>query len=126
MMLADGLKSLISAGASLDMTNTFDGRVIVDFSFTKGSLTNVKIRFYGSTDDITFDPLHNELGAEMIETLTADGERMYALSLPGVRHFRATVQGNGTVASSLADFTYRYNRNYLSSSQTDGVTRLSS
>jgi len=110
---------------ALDMSNTLDGRVTVDLTFTIGSLTNMIVVFYGSADDITYDPLHTGV-ALMTETLTASAERMYALSLPGVAYFKVGVVGTGTATSSTTAITYRYQRNYLASSQSDGATRLTS
>ena len=110
-------------GSALDLQETSDGRVAVDLSFTLGSLTNVIVRFYGSSDDVTYKPIA-ESGAIVTETLTADAERMYALSLPGVRYFKASVQGTGTVTSSSCAFTYRYSRSYQTASAVDGVLRL--
>jgi DNA polymerase II small subunit/DNA polymerase delta subunit B len=113
-------------GTTLDMQNTADGRVTVDLSFTKGSLTNVIVTFYGSVDDVTWDPITSVNGATLgAETITEDAERMYAIDLPGVRYFTVGVVGTGTATSSLCAFTYRYNRSYLTSTQTDGVLRLS-
>ncbi len=92
-------------------------------TFTIGSLTNVIVKFYGSADDVTYDPLANGI-AVLTETLTASAERMYVISAPGVRYFKASVQGTGTVTSSTCAYVYRY-QPYLTSASTDGATRLS-
>ncbi len=110
---------------AFDMANTLDGGVTVDMSFTKGSLTNVIMIAYGSADDVTYKPLYSGVTA-ITETLTADGERLYLLKLPGVRYIKVGVQGTGTVTSSSCTITLRYQRAYLTSAQTDGVQRLSS
>lgn len=109
-------------GTALDMANTVDGRVTVDLTFTIGSLTNVIVKFYGSADDITYDPLANGI-AVLTETLTASAERMYVISAPGVRYFKASVQGTGTVTSSTCAYVYRY-QPYLTTSNLDGAARI--
>jgi hypothetical protein len=109
-------------GTALDMANTVDGRVTVDLTFTIGSLTNVIVKFYGSADDITYDPLANGI-AQLTETLTASAERMYVISAPGVRYFKASVQGTGTVTSSTCAYVYRY-QPYLTTSNLDVASRI--
>lgn len=110
-------------GTALDLANTVDGRVTADLTFTIGSLTNVIVKFYGSADDVTYDPIANGI-AVLTETLTASAERMYVISAPGVRYFKASVQGTGTVTSSTCAYVYRY-QPYLTTASTDGATRLS-
>lgn len=77
----------------------------------------------GSADDVTYDPIANGI-AVLTETLTASAERMYVISAPGVRYFKASVQGTGTVTSSTCAYVYRY-QPYLTTASTDGATRLS-
>jgi len=96
------------AGASFDLNNAHESAVTVDLSFTLGSLTNVIVRFYASTDGVTFDPIASP-ATVVTETLTASAERCYVLpSLAGWKFFRATAQGTGTVTSSSCAFSYRY------------------
>lgn len=109
---------------AFDMANTLDGAVTVDLSFTKGSLDNVIMVSYGSADNVTYKPLHHGVTA-VTETLTASGERLYMLKPAGVRYVKVGLQGTGTVTSSSATTTLYYQRAYLTSSQTDGVQRLS-
>lgn len=109
-------------GTALDLANTVDGRVTVDLTFTIGSLTNVIVKFYGSADDVTYDPLANGI-AVLTETLTASAERMYVISAPGVRYFKCSVQGTGTVTSSSCAFVYRY-QPYLTTANLDGASRI--
>lgn len=98
------------AGNSLNLDVVKDKRVTVDFSFTKGSLTNGIVKFYASKDDSTYDLIYFG-GTAMTETLTADGERCYTLPpLAGWNYFRATLQGTGTTTSSSGAFTYRYDK----------------
>lgn len=114
------------AGASFDLDKAGGAQVVVDLSFTKGSLTNAIVRFYGSRDGTTFDPIAVMSAAgtvatgdgtiagamqPMIDTLTANAERMYVVpKLPGVKWFRVSIQGTGTVTSSSAAFNYLYDR----------------
>jgi hypothetical protein len=100
------------AGAALDLDICKDKQVTIDLSFTIGMLTNVTVRFYGSTDGTTYDLLaHLAVPGTSSVALTASTERMYVMPpLPGVKWFRVTVQGSGTVTNSLCDFTYRYDR----------------
>jgi hypothetical protein len=96
------------AGASLDLNRAWASQVSVDLGFTIGSLTNVIVRFYVSTDGVTYDPIAPN-GAVMTETLTASAERCYLMpSLVGWKYFRVTLQGTGTLTSSTANFVYRY------------------
>ncbi len=111
-------------GTTLDLQNTADGRVTVDLSFTIGSLTNMIVKFYGSADDVTWDQLAGPDGTLPGETLTASAERMYVLDVPGVRYFTVGVVGTDTLTSSSCAFVYRYNRSYMTISQTDGVLRV--
>ncbi len=100
------------AGAALDLELAKDKRVVVDFSFTIGMLTNVTVRFYGSMDGTTYD-LIGDLAVPGTSSvaLTANTERLYTMPpLMGVKWFRVSVQGSGTVTNSLCDFTYRYER----------------
>jgi hypothetical protein len=100
------------AGAAIDLDLCKDKQVTVDFSFTLGMLTNVTVRFYGSKDGTTYDlvaPLAT-LGTSSV-ALTANTERMYIMpAMPGVKWFRVSVQGSGTVTNSLCAFDYLYDR----------------
>lgn len=97
------------AGNAFDLNNAHESTVTVDFSFTLGSLTNVVVRAYASTDGVTFDPVTDYSGAQWTRTETASVERCYAIpAMPGWKNFRLSVQGTGTVTSSSAAFTYRY------------------
>lgn len=109
-------------GAVLDLDDSPDGAVTVDFTFTIGSLTNVIVRFYGSPDNSAWKPLYSGATA-VTETLTASGDRHYAVRAPGVRYFKVSVQGTGTVTSSTCAFTYRYQA-YPSTSNIDGLPRF--
>jgi hypothetical protein len=82
----------------------------------------VTVRFYGSADDATYDPLANGI-AQLTEVLTASAERMYVISAPGVRYFKCSVQGSGTVTSSSCAFVYRY-QPYLTTANLDGASRI--
>lgn len=108
----------------LDLQTVSEGcEVTVDFDFTLGSLTNVIVVLYGSSDNVTYKPIYIG-GTAATETLTADGTRFYAVDIPGVRYFKVGVTGTGTVTSSSCAYTYRYIP-YLTTAQTDGVTRIS-
>lgn len=99
------------AGNAFDLNNAWASQVSVDFSFTKGSLTNVIVKFYASIDGSTYDPIYDAQGNQLTETLTADGERCYQVPmLPGWKWFRVSVQGTGTVTGSSAEFNYLYLR----------------
>lgn len=110
-------------GATLDLqTATFDGAVTVDFTFTIGSLTNVIVRFYGSPDNSAWKALYSGPTA-ITETLTASGDRHYVVRAPGLRYFKVSVQGTGTVTSSTCAFTYRY-QTFAATTNTDGAQRF--
>lgn len=99
------------AASSFDLNNAFDSQVTVDLSFTLGSLTNVIVRFYASSDGVTYKQIAVNGGTLMTETLTASAERCYVVPpLAGWKQFRITLQGTGTVTSSSATATYRYLR----------------
>jgi hypothetical protein len=98
------------AGTALSLIGIRGQLVTVDLSFTIGSLTNVTVRFYASMDGTTYDQI-NINGTNMQEVLTASSERCYVVpALPGWKWFRVSVQGSGTVTSSLCDFTYRWEK----------------
>lgn len=97
------------AGTSFDLNNAWGSQVCVDLGFTIGSLTNVIVRFYVSTDNSTFDPIAVNGGTLMTETLTASAERCYVVpALPGWKWFRISLHGTGTATSSTANASYRY------------------
>lgn len=110
---------------ALDMANTLDGGVTIDVDFTKGSLTNMILVIYGSSDDVTYKPIYFGVTAAT-ETITANATRLYNIKPAGVRYVKVGVTGTGTVTSSSCTITYLYQRNYLLSSQSDGATRLTS
>lgn len=95
------------AGATFDVDKAARAEHVLDFSFTLGSLTNVILRFFGSVDGVTWDPIQDTSG-NVSYTLTASTERMFVFNQPGVKNFRASVQGTGTVTSSSCAFTHRY------------------
>jgi hypothetical protein len=110
-------------GATLDLQSTsLDHAVTVELDFTLGSLDNEIVRFYGSSDNVTFRPISVD-GTVLTETLTANATRCYVVRVPGIRYFRASVQGTGTVTSSSCAYTYRY-QPYLTATPTDGAARL--
>jgi hypothetical protein len=98
------------AATALDLNDTFGANVTVDLSFTIGSLTNVIARFYASSDGVTYKPIAIG-GTVMTETITASAQRCYVMpSLAGWKYFRVSLQGTGTVTSSSAAVTYRYQK----------------
>lgn len=100
------------AGATLNLQTTkpHESSLTVDIDFTVGSLTNGVFRFYASMDGTTFDLIYVG-GTSSAVTLTADDTIAVTMpSLAGYKYFRASVQGNGTVTSSSAAFTYRWLR----------------
>lgn len=95
------------AGAAASVSQFYNGEIWVDFDFTLGSLTNVIVKFYASMDGTTYDLIEND-GGSMTKTLTANSTAAYPVpQLKGWRFFRVSVQGTGTVTSSLCAFTYR-------------------
>lgn len=98
------------AGATFKLSRAKDRKVTVALTFTIGSLTDVDVHFYGSVDGTNWDVIAPN-GAAMTETLTASAERMYPVpSMEGVKFFRVSVQGGGTVTSSSCAFDYLYTR----------------
>jgi hypothetical protein len=79
--------------------------------FTKGSLTNVIIKFYGSylgsptSDDYFSETIESSTTgtitlSNMNITLTATGKHMYHLPIGALRSYKITVTGTGTATSS--------------------------
>jgi len=98
------------AGAAVDLHRVKDKLITVDVSFTIGMLTNVILYFYGSMDGTTYDIIRDGI-IPVTETLTASTETLYVVQCPpGVKFFRVSAKGTGTVTSSLLDYTYRYDR----------------
>ena len=100
------------AAATFDLNGSFNSSLVVEIDFTLGSLTNGLFRFYGSTDGVTFVPLEpcGSDTASNTRTFTADATAMVPVHAPGVKFFRVTVQGTGTLTSSTATVTYRWLR----------------
>lgn len=97
------------AGNAFDLNNAWSSTVTVDASFTIGSLTNVILKAYASTDGVTYDPVTDYSGAAWSRTETASVERCYSIpAMPGWKFFRMTAQGTGTLTSSTLNYTYRY------------------
>ena len=105
-------------GADCDLSDSLDGMVAVDFSFTIGSLTNVTLRFYAGPAANPTDPLYVN-GIKQEYVLTASTEGCFVVPVAGARYFRASVQGSGTVTSSLCAYNYLYN-DYETTSRKDG------
>lgn len=98
------------AAARLDLNESFDSSVGVQIDFTKGSLTNGIFRAYVSMDGTTYYPLQTASGTASAFTYTADSTFAVTFQCQGWKYFRMTVQGTGTVTSSLAALSYRYLR----------------
>jgi hypothetical protein len=110
------------AGATLDLSQSFDNSFSVELDFTLGSLTNVIVRFYGSADNMTYRALSNGT-ALLTETITATATRYYMTRPSGVRYVYVSVQGTGTVTSSSCTYTYRYQLPLVQTKQ-DGAPHL--
>lgn len=98
------------AGTALDLSAAKDHIVTVNIDFTVGSLTNCAFRFYASMDGTTYDLIY--LGG-VASTVTLTGTDTIAVVIPapaGYKFFRASAQGSGTVTSSSATITYRFDR----------------
>lgn len=98
------------AGTALDLSVTKDHIVSVNIDFTIGSLTDCAFRFYASMDGTTYDLIY--IGG-VASTLTLSATDTVAVVMPvpaGYKFFRASAHGNGTVTSSSATITYRYDR----------------
>jgi hypothetical protein len=92
------------ATAVLNVPATLDGWVQVNVAFTLWSLTNVIIKPQilgpdGNWEDVT-DP-----GSL---TLTADGNKAFAVCCKGAKQFRCTATGTGTVTSSSLALWFGY------------------
>lgn len=96
------------AATRIDLNEAFNGRLTVSIDFTLGSLTNGIFRYYVSDDGTTYYPHETTGGGVVSHTLTADGTKSVTIDAPGWKWFRVTVQGTGTVTSSLAAVKYRY------------------
>lgn len=97
------------AASAFDLNKSWGSTVTVDLDFTKGSLTDVTIRFYASIDGTTYKPIAVNGGTLMTEALSANATRCYVVpSLAGWKFFRVSLQGSGTTTSSSATVSYRY------------------
>ena len=105
-------------GSDCDMSDALDGFVAVDFSLTIGSLTSCTLRLYAGGAATPTDPLYVS-GIKQEYVFTGDTAGTFVVPVAGARYFRASVQGAGTVTSSLCDFTYRY-LDYETTSRKDG------
>lgn len=99
------------AATSLDLNEIMPGScVLLDVNFTLGSLTNVILKAYVSTDGVTFVPLREGPAALVATvTLTASDAFGWSLRVPsGYKYFRTSATGTGTVTGSLLATSYRY------------------
>lgn len=91
------------ASQAFNVNNTLDGFVQVAIDFTVGSLTNC-----------TFKPQINDgRGWYDVTTpgnlvLTASGAKAFAINCKGMKQFRVTAQGSGTVTGSSATIVFSY------------------
>lgn len=100
------------AGPTSVASNEGNTQATLYLDFTKGSLTNVSVKIYGS---YLASPTANDWYQETVETdavgvatldpfsivLTATARIAYHFPLGAYRTIRITVQGNGTATSSL-------------------------
>jgi len=93
--------------ASAFLTEKSDnGAVTVELNFTIGSLTNVIVKFYGSADGTNYYAV-NEPYVGLTETLTASVNKFYTFpALPGLKRFRVSLTGTGTLTNSTATVNY--------------------
>ncbi len=98
------------AGTSVDINESFGGRLSVQIDFTLGSLTNGIFKFYVSQDGTTFYTLMGTNGASLTQTLTATSTISVPVEAYGWKYLRVSVTGTGTVTSSSAAVTARYQR----------------
>lgn len=98
------------AGTSVDVNESFNGKFHVQVDFTIGSLTNVVVRFYVSMDGTNFYTLYGTTGAVLTQTLTASSTITIPVEAAGWKFLRISCQGTGTVTSSSATVTARYQK----------------
>jgi len=98
------------AAATLDLNETYAGRVSVDINFTLGSLTNVVLRYYVSMDGTNWTPVETDGGDGVSHTLTATTTKAVPVQAGGWKFFKTSAQGTGTVTSSSLTLNYRYLR----------------
>lgn len=94
-------------GADCDVSDSLNGFVAVDFSLTIASLTSATVRLYAGTAATPTDVLYVN-GVKQEYVFTGDTEAALVVPVAGMRYFRASIQGAGTVTASSANFTYRY------------------
>src|SRR6266702_5159221 len=85
------------ATAVQNVQNTIDGWIQVYVDFTLGSLTNVIIK--PQVNDGTSSTWSDVTDPGTL-TLTADGNKAFAVNCKGAKQFRCTATGTGTVTSS--------------------------
>lgn len=98
------------AATRIDLNEASGSEVCVQIAFTLGMLTNGIFRYFVSMDGATYVPADTLNGGVVSHTFTADTTRTFVIRAPGWKFMRVSVQGTGTVTSSLAALTYRYLR----------------
>ena len=88
----------------LSVGATLDGFVGVQINFTIGSLSNGIFNPQVSNDGATW----YDVTKPGLLTLTASGNKAFAVNCNGFKLFRVAVTGTGTVTSSLAAIWYGY------------------
>lgn len=94
------------AAAVLPVQNTVDGTVMVDVDFTLGSLTSATFTPQVSDDGVNNWRNITDPGA--LGPLTASGAFSFPVICKGKKYFRVTAIGVGTVTSSSATISYRW------------------
>ncbi len=97
------------AGTTFTVNNAKGSKFNVHVSFTLGMLTNGIFKWYVSKDGTTFVPMSDYAG-NVSYTLTASTEKVYNFDAGGWRFFRVSVEGTGTVTSSLAQVKIQHVR----------------
>lgn len=91
---------------TLQAGDAYAGQFGVELDFTIGSLTDVTVRFYVSSNGSTWRTFADTRGNESY-ALTASANKAYQFQASGWKFFKASLQGSGTVTSSSAAIVYR-------------------
>lgn len=91
---------------TLQVGDAYAGQFGVEVNFTLGSLTDVTVRFYVSSDNATWRLFADSRGNDTY-ALAANSSKAYQFQAAGWKYFKHSFQGSGTVTSSSASSTYR-------------------
>ena len=109
-------------GADCDLSDSLDGKLSVDLTFTLDTLTSVTLICCAGNAANPTDPLWVNGQLQTI-SLTGNTEAAMVFDCGGYRYARLSALGVGAVGASSLAYTYYYN-DYEGTTKVDGEVRV--